>query len=178
MPNDVKCKHYDPINGWCKKLSDWSDPMPHIVYCPKSPCEYAEPIEQPMTDNDIIKALECCHVGKRDHDCKKCPLYRRVPACVGHLTEAALDLVNRQKAEIERLKAMIEAAEDHYNPLPFKGIFDEKIAEVKAEAVKAFSEGLNEYIDFITSSFYTEGVVPCIKAKIEQFVKEMTEEKE
>ena len=54
MPNDVNCKHYDPENGWCKKRSDWSDPMPYIEYCPKSPCEYAEPIEQPMNDNDII----------------------------------------------------------------------------------------------------------------------------
>ena len=56
-----------------------------------------------MTDNDIIKALECCRVGKREHDCKKCPLYCRVPACMGHLTADALDLITRQKAEQERI---------------------------------------------------------------------------
>jgi hypothetical protein len=102
MPNDVNCKHYDPINGWCEKLSNFGYPK-HFEYCPKSPCEYAEPIEQVANDNDIIKALERCRIGKRENDCKKCPLYGRVPACVGYLVQDALDLINRQKAEIERL---------------------------------------------------------------------------
>lgn len=56
-----------------------------------------------MNDNDIIKALECCRGGKREYGCNKCPLYCRVPACTGHLTEAALDLINRQKAENKTL---------------------------------------------------------------------------
>lgn len=57
-----------------------------------------------MNDNDIIKALECCRVGKGSYSCKKCPLFCRIPACQSHLAEAALDLINRQKAEIEGLK--------------------------------------------------------------------------
>ena len=39
---DAICRHYDKENGWCKKLSDWSEPMPVIVYCPKTPCEHEE----------------------------------------------------------------------------------------------------------------------------------------
>lgn len=39
---DAICRHYDKENGWCKKLSDWSESMPVIVYCPKTPCEHEE----------------------------------------------------------------------------------------------------------------------------------------
>lgn len=29
----MNCKYYDAENGWCKKKSSWSSPMPEIVYC-------------------------------------------------------------------------------------------------------------------------------------------------
>lgn len=37
------CKYYDLENGWCKKLSDWSDAMPDIEYCTDGPCPYESP---------------------------------------------------------------------------------------------------------------------------------------
>ena len=52
-----KCKHYDEDEGWCKKFSWFDDPMPHIVYCHKGPCEH----EEKMTNYDLIKSL-----SKRD----------------------------------------------------------------------------------------------------------------
>ena len=56
-----------------------------------------------MTDNEIIKALECC----RDCNCEECPCCRIILG-VTHCTEIdqeeILDLINRQKAEIERLE--------------------------------------------------------------------------
>ena len=55
-----------------------------------------------MTDTEIIKALECCAkpVGE---GCRECPLYKE--DCVSvNMEELALDLINRQKAEIEELK--------------------------------------------------------------------------
>ena len=55
-----------------------------------------------MTDNEIIKALECCLSGK-DYDtaCMKCPIE---PICESDdiLLKYALDLINRQKAIIEK----------------------------------------------------------------------------
>ena len=51
-----------------------------------------------MTDNEIIKALECC---KKD-DCDNCP--NDFGNCYANLSGYSLDLINRQKAEIERLK--------------------------------------------------------------------------
>ena len=45
-----------------------------------------------MTDNETIKALECCI--KDDYD----------KGCDFHLAKFALDLINRQKAQIKELE--------------------------------------------------------------------------
>lgn len=58
-----------------------------------------------MTDNEIIKALECC-----SDDCGKtcegmrCPMIAECQTDINALKKSALALINRQKAEIERLK--------------------------------------------------------------------------
>lgn len=59
-----------------------------------------------MTDNDIIKALE--YHSKENEDCfGECPYENYMGMvennCVIRMTKDALDLINRQKAEIERL---------------------------------------------------------------------------
>lgn len=62
-----------------------------------------------MTDNEIIKALECCKT-ENGNDCENCP-YQNVGykpgsgGCCNVLMGDALDLINRQKAELE-LKTM------------------------------------------------------------------------
>lgn len=104
MPNDVNCKHYDPINGWCEKLSNFGYPK-HFEYCPKSPCEYAEPIEQPMSDNDIIKALGCCRNGSDCDGCRYGYLRTKSGLCVDTMHSDARALINRLKSEIETLKS-------------------------------------------------------------------------
>lgn len=57
-----------------------------------------------MTDNEIIKALECCD-GSFDR-CEECPLdnVSQDKLRCWELEKSALDLINRQKAENERLK--------------------------------------------------------------------------
>ena len=57
-----------------------------------------------MTDNEIIKALECCI----NDVCEDCPLYGENGNCVQNTKRNALDLINRQKAEIEGLQKEIE----------------------------------------------------------------------
>lgn len=57
-----------------------------------------------MTDNEIIKALECC-VGNKG--CDDCPLYAK-ESCFVVEEKALLDLINRQKAENERLNKKIK----------------------------------------------------------------------
>ena len=58
-----------------------------------------------MNDNEIIKALECC-VEIGENDCQNCPYFNDVSCgCRNYENlKDALDLINRQKAEIERLK--------------------------------------------------------------------------
>lgn len=55
--------------------------------------------EKKFTDKEIIKAYEHCYVN--DGTCKSCCLSDEDKPCVSH--EDVLDLINRQKAEIERL---------------------------------------------------------------------------
>lgn len=53
-----------------------------------------------MTDEQIIKALECC--GVELGSCEKCPSkYRRRGDCIRLLTIDAINLINRQQAEID-----------------------------------------------------------------------------
>ena len=61
------------------------------------------------TDEQIISALEI----RMPHDA---------------ICREALDLIKWQRAEIERLKAMVDAAEEEFSPLPFKNNFDKYIA--------------------------------------------------
>lgn len=57
-----------------------------------------------MTDNEIIKALEYCSTDVRENTCPKCAFYKK-HRCSTLMLNAVSDLINRQKAEIERLKS-------------------------------------------------------------------------
>ena len=68
-----------------------------------------------FTDEEIRKALECC----ASYDCTACPLYSPSINCVIVLPEKALELVDRYRAENEKLKKtneklteMLEEAEE------------------------------------------------------------------
>lgn len=94
-----------------------------------------------MTDNDIIKALECCSKRSFHHyPCNDCPLLREVCFGGASLMKPSLDLINRQKTEIERLKAFEKNVYETVKELRNK---------IKAEAVKGFA---NE----VTSVCYQE----------------------
>lgn len=53
-----------------------------------------------MTDDKIIKALECCGIDR----CDDCPCWTEELSCDHNLELLALDLIKRQKAEIESIK--------------------------------------------------------------------------
>ena len=91
-----------------------------------------------MTDEQLKKALECCN----GYDCETC---RALKYCdymhPGALARASLDLINRQKAEIERLKENIDGL----------NIFTtNQIKVARLQAIKEFAERLKEkcYEDF------------------------------
>lgn len=91
-----------------------------------------------MTDNEIIKALECCSKG----DCDNCP--NNYGSCCYRLAKKSLDLINRQKAEIEKLQAFksyfdelfgkgLEVANWHLNgnTEPFDNFYESALEEME-----------------------------------------------
>lgn len=82
-----------------------------------------------MTDAEIMKALECCCVS----ECDECP-YDDQTACVEMVKEGALALINRQKAEIEKLNKDVEnflKVAEYQQGLTMKKSFE--IKDLKAE---------------------------------------------
>ncbi len=80
-----------------------------------------------MTDNEIIKALECCSKNSRELCVLECPIFRTA-GCIEELHKAVFALINRQKEEIEKLKGIIYCENS-----PFK-------KTVRAEAIKEFAK--------------------------------------
>lgn len=84
-----------------------------------------------MTDNEIIKALEIC--ANENGMCSECAYSDNYTNCNTRIAKDALDLINRQRAEIERLKGEIV---NQYNTI------GKTIKQTKAEAIKEFAERL------------------------------------
>ena len=115
-----------------------------------------------MTDNEIIKALKCC----KDSHChgSKCPLWletTNTKHCITKLSGFALDLINRQKEEVEMLESEIDK---HYKQAEMDLLGNMAdggtschwcIEKHRAEVIKEFADRLEKasYItEYIPSS--------------------------
>ena len=106
-----------------------------------------------MTDNEIIKALECCKCD----DCDNCP--NDFGNCYANLAGYALDLINRQKAEIERLEDKLETVKRiAIDTIP---LVEEDIATAKAEAIKEFAERLKEMVGEMVDIMFDDNESKC-----------------
>lgn len=94
-----------------------------------------------MTDNDIIKALEHCLY--KDHGQSKCTKCEYVTGCKTWLMRNALDLINRQRAEIERKGRILESYALQYGTVADKDVL---LKRAKAEAVKEFAKKTEKMI--------------------------------
>lgn len=147
-----------------------------------------------MTDEQIVKALECC----KDNDgCNKCP-YGDIfsKKCINLIQKNALDLIKRQQADKERLEIELQAMRGAANSyksrvqtleLEIEYLKADKEAlingqltlqkmylESRAEAVREFAERLKERRYFMRDEKGIGGAVVFIE-KIDSLVKEMTE---
>ena len=86
-----------------------------------------------MTDNEIIKAWKCCR--GQTCNCKECPM-EGVNSCWIVLKHKTLDLITRQKAEIERLQK-------EFDIMRFTTA-KRWVKEAKSEAYKELAERLKE----------------------------------
>ena len=118
-----------------------------------------------MTDNEIIKAMQC--VIGNDVKCSECT-YQKVlpfPSCRRMCAKNALDLINRQKAEIERLSIESETLVTQLK-VAYEQIH--KLNMAKSETIKEFAEELKNC--FAISGDYLD-----IINIVDNLVKEMTE---
>ena len=89
-----------------------------------------------MTDNEIIKALECCTT--KGAKCSDCPAFKKVDRsdCKKYF-RGAIDLINRQQAEIDvlnnNLSAMVVTMRN-------------SAKATRNEAIKEFADMLNDRI--------------------------------
>ena len=108
-------------------------------------------INENLTDKDVIEGLERCISTTTDKACAGCPFNKQNLCDIDQwvLERYALDLINRQKSEIERLKSandekfrqwdmLAEKTKTHYADL-----YNEAKDKLKAEACKEFAERLN-----------------------------------
>lgn len=103
-----------------------------------------------MNDNDIINGLKCCIMEK----CAKCTLKAMNCSPKVHIA-FAIELINRQKADIERLKKVNGIISRNADTAFQNGLneaqelYSEQIKnEVKAEAIKEFAERLKNELSF------------------------------
>lgn len=142
-----------------------------------------------MTDEQIIKALEyCCGNIKSDEECSEDMCYQvslpegrngDIRWCRQWLIKDALDLINRQKEEIERLKKknkiLIKNADTAFQDGldENRDLFKKEVEpEIRAEAIKKFAERLKDKIWYSGWCNLEKTITPEI---ITSLVKEMTE---
>ena len=146
-----------------------------------------------MTDNEIIKAYGCCNLGDFG-GCKECPCEVKNKCIVAHeeydLEREVFNLLNHQKAEIERLSNLLVDADKSFNKMTelYNKAFN-RARLAKAEAIKEFAERLISKV--VNTPFgvncsgetdeYKEGCLHGLVAKqnnildmINNLVKEMT----
>ena len=123
-----------------------------------------------FTDEEIRKALVCC----ASYDCDGCPLYSPTINCVIVLPEKALELVDRYRAEIERLNKEVDRLSQCV--LYHDGIvsdLEKDVFNAKAEAIKELAENVKAI--FECDLCFGDDVKSYILNEIDSIVKEMTE---
>ena len=137
-----------------------------------------------MTDNEIIKAMNyCCGNIEKDGECKEDMCYQAalpedrdgdIRWCRQWLMKDALDLINRQKAEIERLYRIIADKDYSFAEVTSALRLAKELLETeKSEAIKEFAERLKKYAVVNEASLDGEEIIDV--DDIDNIVKEMTE---
>lgn len=116
-----------------------------------------------MTDNEIIKAFECCN----NDGCENCP--NRPTCCEIDVTDEILNIINRQKAEIEGLKAIADAELDTIHDLgeDYERMLEEEYELIEVTKIKA----IDEFLDKFDKRCLDSGVHPGFIRKLLEIVR-------
>jgi hypothetical protein len=126
--------------------------------------------EHKFTDDEIIKALKCCSGILR---CVDCP-YTEVEECSKRNAIDTIDLINRQKAEIQAYDISLKFDATHYKveivQLKAKvAYWQDEAVNAKREAVKEFADRLKKYY----ASLNGKTAAGCVEYHVDQIAKEM-----
>lgn len=94
--------------------------------------------DKKFTDEEIIRNYEWC-IGCTSDRCRECTMDEE-GFCEEELQDLVLDLINRQKVEIERLQKEVNLVSALFQDL------QERTDEIKAEAYKEFAEKIKKSI--------------------------------
>ena len=122
-----------------------------------------------MNDEEIIEALDLCTQQNGSIPCYDCPCWNYgEQKCEGIDYTATLDLINRQKAEIERLEKLLNGRDQLVNAL------NKCYKQAKSEAIKEFAKRLKGELnkDF---RIYGNCTIYDFVKHTDNLVKEMTE---
>lgn len=129
-----------------------------------------------MTDNEIIKTLECLCGG--GDSCTECAYHKkyRFDECRKQVAKDALDLINRQQVEVQQITEKFNCQQTVYADLS-KIIKKQKEEIVRLEyeneilsknADTAFQDGLNEAQDLYAEQIKDEIKSEAIKELIDK----------
>ena len=142
-----------------------------------------------MTDDEIVKALECCKTKACDEYCsEECPMRnddrtRFVLDCKLLLADEIVKLIKRQKAEIERLNKILHT--DFYiagsraigKTEYLRNAVTIRVDAIKEAAIKQFAERLKGKQKQINITYHLDYDVVFV-SDIDNLVKEMVGDKE
>ena len=112
-----------------------------------------------MTDNEIIKALEYCIIGY----CDGCECRGEYLRCRDKLDTEALNLIKKQREEIDRLKAESKLVQTNiYKKTLESGL----VKEARTEAIKEFAKKPKENYSYIKCS-----MVSYLECSADKYVK-------
>lgn len=146
-----------------------------------------------MTDEQIIKALECC-CSLDTMMCEKCPYFEWIGrGCVSMSTHDAIALIKRQREEKEKILETLKNLTYDYRELEVSVKFHK--AEIRAEAIREFAERMSTHIGLLEANAEGDCAEMCrflqnatielhakrsayrdVRKCMSEIVKEMTEE--
>lgn len=122
-----------------------------------------------LTPEDIKRALECC---ADLYDCTDCPC-KDFCGDLGILEQNALDLINSQQAEIERLEKELSTATNHITRL--ENQIERLLPMLKIKRAEAIKEFAGKIADVFCSHDKGDAYV---REVVYNLVKEMAGEQE
>lgn len=121
-----------------------------------------------LNDEDILSSLKVIATTRNCNECKIRNCKWGTCNCEQITANAALELINRQKSEIERLQKEVNLVSIQFQDL------QGRIDEVKTEAYKEFAKRLESYV-----LFNKKCEMPVISFdNISNFYKEMVDKEE